>query len=184
MQSDNFFVKLKFIEMKRNFLKLFIATILFSSLFTLNTNAQEIKLGGGLVIGTDRPPLGLQFKGTYGMDMVLENLSGSLEFAIFFPTTQGGYDYSRWSVDVDGNYIFWNASGFDFYGIAGLNITHFSKEANVAWLSDTKGTKPGLNAGAGVNYRFSSNLSAFSEVKYILSNFDQAAFNFGVLFEL
>ncbi len=170
--------------MKKSFLKLIFATILISSLFNLKTNAQEIKLGGGLIIGTDRPPLGLQFKGAYGMDMVLDNLSGSLEFAIFFPTTQSNYDYSRWSIDVDGNYIFWNAAGFDFYAIAGLNITHFSKESNVTWLSDTKGTKPGLNAGAGVNYQFTSNLSAFSEVKYILSNYDQAAFNFGVLFEL
>ena len=170
--------------MKRPLFKLIIITVLLSSLFTIKLNAQEIKLGGGLIIGTDLPPLGLQFKGTYGMDMLLEDLSGSLEFAIFFPSSKNNYDHSRWSIDVDGNYIFWNASGFDFYAIAGLNITHYAKKASNPLLSDTVGTKPGLNAGAGVNYKFSSNLSAFSEVKYVLSNFDQAAFNFGVLFEL
>lgn len=170
--------------MKSKVFKLIIATVLISSLFSIKSNAQEIKLGGGLIIGTDRPPFGLQFKGTYGMDMVLENLSGSLEFALFFPTTKGVYDYNRWSIDVDGNYAFWSAAGFDFYGIAGLNITHYSKKTDVFGLSENVGTKPGLNAGAGVNYQFSSNLSAYSEVKYVLSNYDQAAFNVGVLFEL
>ncbi|MCK5169770.1 MAG: outer membrane beta-barrel protein [Bacteroidales bacterium] len=172
--------------MKRPLFKLIIITVLLSSVFTIKSNAQEIKLGGGLIIGTDLPPLGLQFKGTYGMDMLLENLSGSLEFAIFFPSSKNNYDHSRWSIDVDGNYIFWNASGFDFYAIAGLNITHYAKKYTGALVNipDDIGTKPGLNAGAGVNYKFSSNLSAFSEVKYVLSNFDQAAFNFGVLFEL
>lgn len=170
--------------MKRPLFKLIIITVLLSSLFTIKSTAQEIKLGGGLIIGTDLPPLGLQFKGTYGMDMLLEDLSGSLEFAIFFPSSKNNYDHSRWSIDVDGNYIFWNASGFDFYAIAGLNITHYEKNTNLVGLSNTVGTKPGLNAGAGVNYKFSSNLSAFSEIKYVLSNYDQAAFNFGVLFEL
>jgi opacity protein-like surface antigen len=172
--------------MKRIWFKLIIITVLLSSLFTIKSNAQEIQLGGGLIIGTDLPPLGLQFKGTYGMDMVLEDLSASLEFAIFFPSSKNNYKHSRWSIDVDGNYIFWNASGFDFYAIAGLNITHYAIEYTgaLANIPDNVGTKPGLNAGAGVNYKFSSNLSAFSEVKYILSNYNQTVFNFGVLFEL
>lgn len=170
--------------MKSRVFKLIIAAVLMSSLFSIKSNAQEIKLGGGLIIGTDRPPFGLQFKGTYGMDMVLENLSGSLEFALFFPTTQNNYKYSRWSIDLDGNYTFWNAAGFDFYGVAGLNITHYSRKAELIGLSDNIGTKPGLNAGAGVCYVFSPNLSAYSEVKYVLSSYDQASFNVGVLFEL
>jgi len=172
--------------MKRTWLKMIVLTVLISSLFSTKTDAQEIKLGGGLVIGTDLPPLGLQFKGTYGMDVLLENLSGSLEFAIFFPTTQNNFKHSRWAIDVDGNYTFWSAAGFDFYGIAGLNISHYAKKytGNLVGIGDNIGTKPGLNAGAGVNYRFSSNLSAFSEVKYILSNYDQAVFNVGVLLEL
>ncbi|MFC2151289.1 autotransporter outer membrane beta-barrel domain-containing protein [Bacteroidota bacterium] len=172
--------------MKRTCFKLIIVTVLISSLFSIKSNAQEIKLGGGLIIGTDLPPLGLQFKGTYGMDMVLEGLTGSVEFVIFFPSTQSNFKHNRWSIDVDGNYTFWNASGFDFYAIAGLNITHYSKEytGTAVGIGDTVGTKPGINAGAGVNFEFSPNLSAFSEVKYILSNYDQAAFNFGVLFEL
>lgn len=170
--------------MKNKGLKFLVLTTVMCSLLFINLKAQEIKLGGGLIIGTDLPPLGLQFKGTYGMDMVLENLSGSLEFALFFPSTQNNYDHSRWAIDVDGNYVFWKAAGFDFYGVAGLNISHYAKKSNVAWASDRIGTKPGLNAGAGVNYAFSSKFNVYSEVKYILSNYDQAVFNFGVLFAL
>ena len=38
--------------MKRPLFKLIIITVLLSSLFTIKSNAQEIKLGGGLIIGT------------------------------------------------------------------------------------------------------------------------------------
>ena len=60
--------------MKKHFLKILIAVLVVSSVFVSKTNAQEIKLGGGMVIETDIPPLGFQFKGTYGLDMLLENL--------------------------------------------------------------------------------------------------------------
>jgi len=170
--------------MKRFFLKVFIVVVIASSVFVSKANAQEIKLGGGMVIETDIPPLGFQFKGTYGLGMLLENLSGSVEFSIFIPSTQNNYKHSRWAIDVDGNYTFWNSGAFDFYAVGGLNITHYAKKSEVGWLSDVIGTKPGLNVGAGVNFGFSSKMSAYSEVKYILSNYDQAVFNVGVLFEL
>lgn len=172
--------------MKRTLFKLFTITVLLSSLFTIKSNAQEIKLGGGLIIGTDIPPLGLQFKGSYGMNMVLENLSGSLEFAIYFPSSKTNYDHSKWLFDIDGNYTVWNISDFDFYAIGGLNITHYEKKytGSLVNVGDIIDTKLGLNVGAGANYGFSSNLSAFCEVKYILSNFNQSVLNFGVLFEL
>ncbi|MCB2197392.1 MAG: porin family protein [Bacteroidetes bacterium] len=171
--------------MKNRVFKLIVATVLISSLFSIKSNAQEINLGGGLLLGTDRPSFGLQFKGTYGMDMVLENLSGSLEFGIFFPLTQNSYKYNRWSIDVDGNYTFWSTAGFNFYGIGGLNITHYSRVDDIAIRNnDEIGTKVGLNAGAGANYEFSSNLSAFSEIKYTLSRYNQTTINFGVLFAL
>ena len=172
--------------MKKLISILFVLVLLvgFSS---LKTNAQEIKLGGGLVFETDRPPVGLQFKGTYGLDMLLENLAGSVEFGIFFPQTRTNLKYNRWSIDIDGNWTFWNTGDFNFYAIGGLNITHYSAK----WVDytgsayvDEVATKPGLNMGAGVNFNFSSNMSAFSEFKYIISNYDEAVFNLGVLFAL
>ena len=57
--------------MKKKGLKLAVFTIVLSSLFILKTNAQPINIGGGLVLGTDRPNLGLKINGTYGMDFLL-----------------------------------------------------------------------------------------------------------------
>ncbi len=168
-----------------------LVVILFVSfLYPAKTNAQEIKLGGGLIIETDSPPLGLQFKGTYGLDMLLENLSGSVEFGIFLPKTTASYKYTRWGLDIDGNYTFWNMGDFNFYAVGGLNISSYSSKYTGPYTGpyyddlDVTGTKPGLNLGAGVNFGFSANMSAYSEVKYILSNYDVAVINFGVLFTL
>lgn len=163
-----------------------LAVMLCSSLFTAKTNAQEIKLGGGIVIETDSPPIGFQFKGTYGLDMLLENLSGSFEFGIFLPRTTANYKYTRWGIDIDGNYTFWNISDFNFYAIGGLNISHYSSQYTGPGFNnlDVSGTKPGLNIGAGINFGFSSSMSVYSEIKYILSSYDVAVINFGVLFTL
>lgn len=171
--------------MKKLFIFLFAAS-LFTGAFTFKSNAQEIKLGGGLALEGDRPPLGLQFKGTYGLDMLLENLSGSVEFSLFIPSSTRYYKYNRWGIDVDGNWVFWNTGNFDFYAIGGLNISHYSEKYSGPYIDiiDDIGTKPGLNVGGGINFGFSSSMSAYGEVKYILSNYDVAAINLGILFTL
>jgi len=173
----------------KKFIVIFSAVVLLISISGIKTNAQEIKLGGGLVFETDRPPVGLQFKGTYGLDMLLENLSGSVEFGLFFPKTTTNWKYTRWGIDIDGNWTFFNTGNFNFYAIGGLNITHYSEKytgpsSPYYDYNDDIGTKPGLNMGAGINLNFSSSMSAFSEVKYIISNYDEAVFNLGVLFAL
>lgn len=166
-------------------IKLLVLTIVLSSLFVINSNAQPINIGGGLVIGTDRPNVGLKLQGTYGMDFLLENLSGAAAFTIFIPSSPGNITYNRWSIDIDGHYKFYEMTDFEFYAIGGLNIAHYSVKTTLWGISATaSGTKPGLNVGAGAIYKFSDKMKAFSEFKYILSNFDQAEITFGVLFEL
>ena len=165
-------------------IKLLVLTIVLSSLFVINSNAQPINIGGGLVIGTDRPNIGLKLQGTYGMDFLLENLSGAAAFTIFIPSTPGNITFNRWSIDIDGHYKFYEMTDFEFYAIAGLNFAHYNTYWDVTGTSISSGTKPGLNAGAGAIYKFSDKMKGFSEFKYILSNFDQAEITFGVLFEL
>lgn len=170
--------------MKNKGLK-FLLVLLFFGLFVTESKAQEISLGGGIAIEADRPPFGLQFKGTYGLDMLLENLSGSVEFSLFIPSSTAFYKYTRWGIDVDGNWTFFNAGDFEFYAIGGLNISHYSKKyTGTLGIDDTIGTKPGLNVGGGTKFNFSSNMSAYGEVKYVLSNYDVAVINLGVLFTL
>ncbi|MBU8893662.1 MAG: porin family protein [Bacteroidales bacterium] len=169
--------------MKKKGLKLAVFTVLLSSLFIIKTNAQPINIGGGLVLGTDRPNLGLKINGTYGMDFLLENLSGSAAFTFFVPSTTLGTTFNRWAIDVDGHYKFYEMSDFEFYAIGGLNIAYYQAKTTVLGVTSS-GTKPGLNVGAGAIYNFGEKMKAFSEFKYILSSFDQAEITFGVLFEL
>lgn len=171
--------------MKKTWLKIFIVTVLLSSLVTINTNAQDIRIGGGLVIGTDRPNIGFKVNGTYGMDFLLENLSAGAAFTMFIPSSPGATTFNRWAIDIDGHYEFFETSGFNFYAIAGLNFSHYSTKATVLGITTkTASTKPGLNIGAGAIYDWKDNIKAFSEFKYIASNFNQAEFTIGVLFEL
>lgn len=174
--------------MKKISLKFLIIAVLISG-FVLSSTAQPINLGGGLVIGTDRPNVGLKVQGTYGMDFLLPNLSGSAAFAFFIPASPTNTTYNRWSIDLDGHYKFYEMSDFQFYALGGLNIAHYKAETSVTIFGTTStstisGTKPGLNVGAGAIYSFSTKMKAFSEFKYILSNYDQAELTFGVLFEL
>lgn len=107
-----------------------------------------------------------------------------------FQFLQVNTTYNRWAIDIDGHYKFFEASGFSFYAIGGLNIAHYyAKTTYTYWggVNDyvtVSGTKPGLNVGAGAIYSFSDKMKAFSEFKYILSNYDQAEISIGVLFEL
>ena len=175
--------------MEKKGLKLLVLTVLLSSLFTINSNAQPINIGGGLVIGTERPNIGLKVNGTYGMDFLLENLTGSAALTIFIPASTNNTTYNRWAIDIDGHYKFYEASDFEFYAVGGLNISHYKAKASVTFMGVTtsataSGTKPGLNVGAGAIYNWKENIKAFSEFKYIASNFGQAEISFGVLFEL
>lgn len=170
--------------MKNKSIKI-LFVVLMAGLFSLNSYAQPINIGGGLIIGTDRPNVGFKIQGTYGMDFLLENLSASAAFDFFIPVTPNNTTFNRWSIDLDGHYKFFEASGFEFYAIGGLNIAAYKTKTTLFGVSSTtSGTKPGLNVGAGAIYGFSDKMKAFSEFKYILSSYDQAELSIGVLFEL
>ena len=168
---------------KKNF-KLVVLTLAISALFIFKTNAQPIDIGGGLVIGTSSPNVGLKIQGNYGMDFLLKNLSGSAAFSLFFPATPGNITYNRFSFDLDGHYKFYEMTNFEFYAVGGLNIAYAKSKWKATGNTITSGVKPGLNVGAGAFYGFSDKMKAFSEFKYIISGFGQTEITFGVLFEL
>jgi len=162
----------------------FLLIFLFAGLFAVNSNAQPINIGGGLVLGTSRPNIGLKIQGTYGMDFLLQNLRTSADLTLFIPGTSNNIHYSRVDFDFDGQYSFYKVSGFDFYAIGGLNITYYRTKWNVSGNTITSEVKPGLNVGAGAMYNISDKMKAFSEFKYILGRYDQADISLGVFFEL
>jgi len=172
--------------MKKFVLKISLITLFVGALFINTSNAQPINIGGGLVIGTSYPHFGLKVNGTYGMDFLLENLSASAAFTYFIPSTPVNTTYSRWDIDIDGHYKFYTMNKFDFYALAGINISNYSYKIDYASIPDEKysKTKPGLNVGAGALFGISDNIKAFGEFKYIMGINDQAEITVGVLFAL
>ena len=157
----------------------------FLSALITNVKAQEIKLGGGLIIGTERPSIGLKAKGTYDLEFLLENLDASADLSIFIPVSLDNTTYKRWELNVDGHYMFNEISDFKFYALGGIGIVHYNREAKIGVInSTTRGTSIGLNIGVGANYNISEGILGFGEFKYGLGVYDQAELSFGVLFDL
>lgn len=172
--------------MKKLILKISFAFLLIGFIFINTSKAQPINVGGGLVIGTSYPHFGFKVNGTYGMDFLLNNLSASAAFTYFIPSTPVATTYNRWAIDIDGHYKFFEMNKFDFYALAGINISNYTYKWDDAFgdLHKSGGTKPGVNAGAGAIYKFTDNLKGFGEFKYIMGKYDQAEITFGVLFAL
>jgi len=165
---------------------LFIA--LLAGAFLLQSpaiKAQPMELGGGLVLSESIPAFGVQGKLTVDLEFLMENLSGSGGLTLFFPASSGTYNYGRWSLDFDGHYRFYDKQGFVFYGLGGLNITHFKKDPDdELTLGKDIGTTPGLNIGGGVRYLLPNGLVAFSEAKFVVNYYQHAALSFGLLMDL
>lgn len=172
--------------MKKLILKISLIALFAGTFFINTSNAQPINIGGGVVIGTSYPHFGLKVNGTYGMGFLLENLTGSAAFTYFFPSTPAYTTYNRWAFDIDGHYKFYSLEKFDFYALAGINISNYSYRVDNNFIPDTKysKTKPGLNVGAGALFGISENIKAFGEFKYIMGYNDQAELTLGVLFAL
>jgi outer membrane immunogenic protein len=184
--------------MKKIKIFIFLAVITFSF-----ANGQFTKLGGGLAYGT-----GFHFHNeTTGFEAVLHRspfagifVTGIYEltlpihiapsFTYFIPRTNkspytGGTDtrVSEMMFDLNGHYVFNSLDRFEFYGLAGINITF----AKLKWLdTSASGTDNalGLNLGVGTYMKMTEQLDLTFEAKYIVSKYDQLMLNVGVLLNL
>ena len=169
--------------MKLNIAKILI-TVLTIGLLTSSINGQTASLWGLMLVTTERPNLGFKIKGIYGMESLLKNFKGSVDFALFFPSTTKEIKYGRADIDFDGQYEFYKVSGFNFYMVGGLNFTYYQTKWIDTGESKEKAFKPGLNIGSGVNIDIGNKTKVFSEFKYVFNVYEQANICFGVLIEL
>jgi hypothetical protein len=105
------------------------------------------------------------------------------------PIDTGTVTYTWWSVNIDGHYVIFEKSIFQFFGLIGLNITNetkFEKFTTLGQLNKirTITTKPNLNVGAGVQFHLSKFFTPFVEIKYVIGQRDQAVASLGVLFRI
>jgi len=165
-----------------------LALLIIISVFSIS-NAQFTKVGGGLTYGTGfhfnnettgqeadlhkGPNLGIFITGIYELNLPF-HLAPS--FTYFFPRTNEIALTSFGKTRV--------SDKFEFYGLAGLNVTL----AKLKWLGPPSSygsdNALGLNIGAGTYMKMTEKLDLYGEVKYIISKYDQLMINAGVLFNM
>lgn len=138
----------------------------------------QIRLDGGFAYGTDVNNPGVRF----GSEIfVTEEISVNPGVIIYFEDAGMFDNRSWWEINANGHYYFAQESGWEFYGLAGINVTTRTIELGEARDPDTE---VGLNLGIGVNYQWKDTLLPFGSFKYVASNLDQAVFSVGIRFVL
>ncbi len=175
---------------KKTLLSIFIA-------LTTTIVTAQFKIGGKLAYGSEIETLGIGAKGTYEIN---DKITGSGELLFFFANNQDvGFTEVKTRITTLNTDVHYNldldTSPVSLYALGGLNF-NFAKttvELNnsafpgfvgVGGSSEASDTFIGLNIGAGGSYPIKDNLELFSELKYVISDFDQVVFSFGVLFKL
>ncbi len=161
------------------------------------SKAQDSKflLGGGATYASDISSFGFFVKANYA---ITEKIEVAADFNYFLPKKvavgMGMEDvkYNYMSFDVDGHFAFLSDEKMTLYGLAGLNILMVripSYEvsypgAGTMKFGGTTDSNMGLNLGAGGRFGLSDKLSAFGEVKYVISEGGYVQVNAGILFAL
>jgi opacity protein-like surface antigen len=186
--------------MKKLYILLFITVTAFSI-----ANGQFTKIGGGLVYGTGfhfnnvtspsfeanlhrGPFIGIFVKGIYELNLPI-HISPS--FSYFIPRTNESGEQtfsqktrvSEMMFDLNGHYVINSLDRFEFYALAGLNLTF----AHLKWVgTESSGSDNalGLNLGAGTYMKMTEQLDLSLEAKYIVSKYDQFMLNVGILLNL
>lgn len=156
-----------------------LATLTGTAALALSANEAlaEPRLGAGLVYGTEIEAVGLQLNGYYGLPDALPGLRVGAELSYFFADDPVTF----WTIDLNGQYRFIEPGPFGAYAIAGLDIARVSVDLDLGPLGDasTSSTEVGLNLGVGAEYAVTPNVELFGEVKYVISDYDQAVLALG-----
>ena len=155
---------------KSAFLILAIILPLFG--FSQSFDTSHLRVGGGLVYGTDIDNVGIEINGVYQFD---EQWEGGIAFTHFFKK-----NYATWNVlDFNGHYTFYSDNNkLSVYGLGGLSLTFAQAKFpdvtfnGVTVMSGTtvSSTDAGLNLGAGVNYALTDQLNLAPELKVTIAN--------------
>jgi len=168
----------------------------FLMILSLQAQKGKISIGGGLAFGSEIEKLGINLRGYYG---ITEEIAAAPSFTYFFPNKldfmSGEIKWNVWELNLDGHYTFTDSDQFSAYGLAGLNITgtswkseydipNFFTGQNEHYEESDSDVNIGLNLGGGGQYNLNEQLGLFGEVKYVISNYDQLVFTFGVIYGL
>lgn len=153
----------------------------------LSTNAQEsTRIGGYLGYGSEIKTIGLGINAAFP---IMENLTLAPSFTYFLPKDESSIVKTTFfELNANANYYFLQDDSFSIYGLAGLNYTNVKVKVEDFGLgfgdASVSEGKIGLNIGGGVNFNLDKNWTPFTELKYVVSNFDQLVLVAGIKFNL
>ena len=179
--------------------KLIPTIVLMISVLPL-TRAQFTKVGGGLTYGTGfhfnnektgfeadlhkSPFAGIFLTGIYKLNLPFQIAPS---FTYFLPRTnkvnESSTRVSSMMFDLNGHYVFNSLDRFEFYGLAGLDVT-FTKLRWLGTSSSGSDNALGLNLGAGTYMKLTDQMNLFAEGKYIFSKYNQLMLNAGILLNI
>ena len=159
-----------------NKLILIFSILYFSTILSART--QEIRLGGGLIYGSQIQNVGLNFRGDVKFN---QQWSITPHFSWFFNKTDN-FITNKWNaLNIDGHYYFKIDPMWFVYPVFGVNLATVAEKVNSITFSNSE---VGVNLGIGTEYFFDRRLSGFGEIKYVVSDADQLVVVFGVLFRI
>lgn len=142
----------------------------------------EVRVGGGLVYGTEIESLGINFRGDYALT---EEILLAPDLVYFFPNDEFGIDFKWFDINLNGNYLFTVSNeGITPYALAGLNIAILSVDLNnvPGFRGGGNSTEIGLNVGGGADFHLGG-FDAFGELRYAIGN-DQLVIGGGLKFPI
>lgn len=123
--------------------------------------------------------------GGIGEFKVAEKISISPQLIFYFPEN----DVNVFEVNANVNYYFYNKDIFEFYGLAGLNLTRWSYDyeyfdgQNFRKRTNSD-SELGLNIGGGINFEIGKSFVPFSELRLTIGELDQFVISGGLKFNL
>jgi hypothetical protein len=140
------------------------------------------KLGAAIVYGSEVETAGIQLGATF---RVSPQFAIAPDIGIYFPDDDDTPRFidSFFTINLNGHYIFEADDDYHIYALGGLNVSTIGFDSNDDAFDDDSESELGLNLGLGGEYHL-DNLSLFSELKYIVSDFDQVVLAAGVRFPL
>jgi hypothetical protein len=118
--------------------------------------------GWGLGAGVMDGDFGIQARKSFWLGGDISQITGQF----------GAYFHGKTTFRIDADYHFMIKAGAGrFYPLAGLQF---------AFTTDN--VEFGINGGGGINFKFTENLAAFGEVKYVFGDWDGWAIIGGIYF--
>ncbi len=145
-----------------------VLSAVFIMLLSQTSSAQGIKVGAGLMYGSEIEEIGLQVNGV--VDLPVTSLRAAADIGFFFVEDSEilgtTIETNLWEANINAHYVFGFVPKANIYALAGLNFTTVS--VDFAGVSDSE-TETGFNLGAGAELPLGP-VDFFAEAKMVFSD--------------